>query len=167
MDTGVTIKGNIQKGCTFMLNQSLHFSSKTDDWATPQGFFECLQLEFQFSLDPCASLENAKCLKFFTVLENGLAQDWSNEIVFMNPPYGRGIGKWMQKAFESSRQGATVVCLVPSRTDTAWFHNYAMRGEIRLLRGRLKFGNAKNSAPFPSAVVIFRPPGSGLQIAKT
>ncbi len=149
-----------------MFNTSLHFSSKTDDWATPQAFFDHLKLEFPFSLDPCASPENAKCLKFYTAAENGLKQDWSNDIVFCNPPYGREIGKWMQKAFESSRQGATVVCLVPSRTDTHWWHNYAMRGEVRLLRGRLKFGNAKNSAPFPSAIIIFRPPGVGLQVAR-
>lgn len=79
----------------------------------------------------------------------------------MNPPYGRGIGQWMQKAYESAQMGATVVCLVPARTDTAWWHDYAMRGEVTFIRGRLKFGNAKNSAPFPSALIVFKPKETG------
>ena len=73
----------------------------------------------------------------------------------MNPPYGREIGAWMKKAYESSLQGAMVVCLVPARTDTKWWHDYAIKGEIEFIRGRLKFGKSKNSAPFPSAVVVF------------
>jgi hypothetical protein len=73
----------------------------------------------------------------------------------MNPPYGRAIKDWMAKAYDSSKNGAKVVCLVPARTDTAWWHDYAMKGEITFLRGRLKFGNSKNSAPFPSALVVF------------
>ena len=73
----------------------------------------------------------------------------------MNPPYGREIGKWMRKAYESSLYGATVVCLVPARTDTAWWHDYAMKGEVEFVRGRLKFGGSKASAPFPSAIVTF------------
>ena len=87
----------------------------------------------------------------------------ADAIVFMNPPYGGVIGHWMRKAYEASRGGATVVCLVPARTDTAWWHHFAMRGEVRLLRGRLKFGTARNSAPFPSAVVVFRPPSFALK----
>jgi len=78
-------------------------------------------------------------------------------VCWMNPPYGRTIGKWMRKAYESSLTGSTVVCLVPARTDTAWWHDYAIKGEVRFLRGRLKFGGSANSAPFPNAVVIFRP----------
>jgi site-specific DNA-methyltransferase (adenine-specific) len=134
------------------------FSSATAEWATPNWLFEALDREFGFTLDVCATHENAKCRKHFTRVENGLVQDWSDHVVFMNPPYGREIGCWMQKAYESARSGATVVCLVPARTDTEWWHKYAMRGEVRLLRGRLRFGNSQNSAPFPSAIVVFRPP---------
>jgi site-specific DNA-methyltransferase (adenine-specific) len=139
-------------------NMAVHFSSATDDWATPQWLFDALQREFAFTLDPCATVENAKCHRFFTREHDGLSQSWGDDVVFMNPPYGAMISRWMWKAYESARKGATVVCLVPARTDTAWWHDYAMKGEVRLLRGRLKFGNATNSAPFPSAIVIFRPP---------
>ena len=125
-------------------------------WETPQDLFDNLNAEFNFTLDPCCTKETSKCDKFFTP-DDGLLQDWSKDIVFMNPPYGRKIGYWMKKAFLESRKGATVVCLIPSRTDTAWWHDYAMKGEIRFIRGRLKFSGAKCSAPFPSAVIIFRP----------
>jgi phage N-6-adenine-methyltransferase len=141
-----------------MKDLAVHFSSETCEWSTPQWLFDALAREFAFTLDPCATRENAKCPRFFTREDDGLVQDWGDEVVFMNPPYGAAIGRWMRKAYESSRAGATVVCLVPARTDTAWWHLYAMKGEVRLLRGRLKFGNAQNSAPFPSAIVIFRPP---------
>ena len=131
-------------------------SSKTDLWETPQEFFDRLDAEFHFDLDVCALPENAKCKRYFTPTQDGLLQDWKG-VCWMNPPYGRQIGRWMKKAYESSvHGGATVVCLVPARTDTAWWHNYAMRGEVRFIRGRLKFGGSKNSAPFPSAVVVFR-----------
>ncbi len=132
----------------------VHYSSNTDEWPTPQAFFNELHGEFNFTLDPCASSGNAKCAKFFTKKDDGLLQDWSNERVFMNPPYGQAIKKWMQKAYEESLKGAVVVCLVPSRTDTRWWHDYAMKGKIRFIKGRLKFGESRNSAPFPSAVVI-------------
>jgi len=138
------------------MNSSLHFSSKTDLWETPADFFARLDEEFHFTLDVCALPENAKCRRFFTPEEDGLRQAWHG-CCWMNPPYGRTIGAWMRKAWEESRRGATVVCLVPARTDTAWWHDYAAKGEIRFLRGRLKFGHAKSSAPFPSAIVIFRP----------
>jgi len=132
-------------------------TSKTDLWSTPQDFFDKLDAEFHFTCDVCALPENAKCARYYTPTDDGLTQRWSG-VCWMNPPYGKVIGKWMQKAYESSiTGGATVVCLVPARTDTAWWHDYAMRGEIRFIRGRLKFGSSKNSAPFPSAVVIFRP----------
>jgi phage N-6-adenine-methyltransferase len=109
-----------------------------------------------FGLDPCATAENAKCPRYFTRADDGLAQEWTG-LVFMNPPYGREIGRWMAKAWEASQSSAgLVVCLVPARTDTRWWHEWAMRGEIEFLRGRLRFGDLRNSAPFPSAVVVFR-----------
>lgn len=137
-----------------MINTGL-FTSKTDLWSTPQDVFDKLNAEFNFTTDVCALPENAKCLHYFTPDQDGLAQRWQG-VCWMNPPYGREITKWMKKAYESSLSGATVVCLVPARTDTAWFWDYAMKGEIRFIRGRLKFGGNKNSAPFPSAIVIFR-----------
>ena len=138
-----------------MINEGL-FSSKTPEWETPQDFFDELDREFHFDVDVCATHENKKCARYFP--QFGLEQKWAGTC-WMNPPYGREIGKWVKKAYEASQGGATVVCLVPSRTDTKWFHDYCMKGEIRFIRGRLKFGGSKNSAPFPSAVVIFR--GSG------
>lgn len=132
-------------------------SSKSNEWSTPKAVFDALDREFGFTLDPCSTPENAKCSKFYTQIENGLEQDWTNERVFMNPPYGREIGRWMKKAWDSSRGGALVVCLVPSRTDTKWWHDFATRGEIRFLKGRLKFGDGLCNAPFPSAIIVFRP----------
>ena len=134
----------------------VRFSSKTDLWATPQEFFDKLNFLHQFELDVCATPQNAKCERFFTIEDDGLSQDWRGR-VWMNPPYGREIGRWMRKAYESSLAGATVVCLVPARTDTAWWHDYAAKGHVSFIRGRLKFGDAKNSAPFPNAVVTFYP----------
>lgn len=135
----------------------VHFSSKTALWATPQDFFDKLNEEFGFDLDVCATPENAKCTRYFTEQDNGPAQCWHGT-VWMNPPYGRKIGEWVKKAQESARRGATVVCLVPARTDTRWWHDHVMAGEIRFVRGRLKFGGSKNSAPFPCAIVVFRDP---------
>ncbi len=135
---------------------SVHFSSATDLWATPQDFFDRQNARFGFTLDVCATTENAKAARFFTTEDDGLSKTWDG-VCWMNPPYGRTIGRWMRKAYESSLSGATVVCLVPARTDTAWWHEYAMRGQIAFLRGRLKFGGAKNCAPFPSALVVFLP----------
>lgn len=135
----------------------VHFSSKTDDWATPQSFFNRLDNEFNFTLDPCANELNAKCPKFFTKDDDGLTQSWAGERVFMNPPYGRVIGDWVRKAYEEAQNDNTVVvALIPARTDTKYWHEYVMKAkEIRLVKGRLKFGDGRNSAPFPSAVVIF------------
>lgn len=132
------------------------YSSKKQDYETPQKLYDKLNREFGFTLDPCSTHENAKCKNHYTITENGLKQDWGAEIVFMNPPYGREISKWVKKAYDESLKGAIVVCLLPARTDTGWWHNYCMKGEIRLIRGRLKFSGSKNSAPFPSAIVIFR-----------
>ena len=139
------------------MNNELMFSSKTDLWSTPNDFFDKLNDEFHFTLDPCSTHENAKCYKHFTEEENGLLQDWSNEVVFCNPPYGRQIKHWVKKAYEESQKDNTkVVMLIPARTDTIYFHEYIYhKAEIRFIKGRLRFGNAKNSAPFPSMVVIF------------
>ena len=134
---------------------NVHFSSQTDQWSTPQKTFDELHAEFHFELDVCADEHNAKCRRYFTKEIDGLKQEWSG-VCWMNPPYGREISQWMAKAYESSLKGATIVCLVPARTDTNWWHEYAAKAkEIRFIRGRLKFGSAKNSAPFPSAIVIF------------
>ena len=140
------------------MNKELMFSSKTDMWATPQEFYDKLNDEFNFTLDPCATEDNAKCDNFFTVDDNGLKQDWSGNIVFCNPPYGRAIKEWVKKSYEESlKKNTTVVMLIPSRTDTIYFHEFIYgKAEIRFIKGRLKFGDAKNSAPFPSIVVIYR-----------
>lgn len=134
------------------------FSSATDDWATPPAVFATLDAEFDFDLDVCASPANAKCRRFFTAADDGLSKQWTGR-VWMNPPYGRGIGAWMTKAADAAAAGATVVCLVPARTDTRWWHEQVMAraAEVRLVRGRLRFGDGHNSAPFPSAVVVYRP----------
>ena len=131
------------------------FTSNTDMWATPQDFFDELNKEFNFTLDPCSTHENAKCEKHYTVEDDGLSKDWTGETVFCNPPYGKEIGKWVKKCMESV--GGARVALLPARTDTRWFHDYVYgRAEIRFVKGRLKFGDSKNSAPFPSMVAIWR-----------
>jgi len=163
--------------------QSVHFSSATCEWSTPQPLFERFDAQYHFDLDPCCTHENAKCETHFTEADDGLAQSWEAHRVWMNPPYGNptpacrsncrkkscvrrghhvenyipGIGDWMRKAWEESQRGALVVCLVPVRTDTRWWHQFAVNGKIEYLRGRLKFGDAKNCAPFPSAIVVFEP----------
>lgn len=127
-------------------------------WSTPQEFFNKLNEEFNFNLDPCSTHENAKCKKHFTIVEDGLKQDWEGQTVFCNPPYGRGIKDWIKKCYEESlKPNTTVVMLIPARTDTIYFHKYIYKKakEIRFLKGRLKFGEAKNAAPFPSMVVVF------------
>lgn len=135
-------------------NTEVMFSSKTDLWATPQSFFDKMNGEFNFDLDTCAIPENAKCERYFTPEIDGLSQSWGGYTAWCNPPYGREISKWVKKAAESK---ALVVMLLPARTDTAWFHDYIYhKAEIRFIRGRLKFGDGKNSAPFPSMVVVFR-----------
>lgn len=136
-------------------------SSKSIEWGTPQKWFEYLDLEFKFTLDPCATAENTKCKKFFTMEDNGLFRSWANERVFMNPPYGRGLGKWMKKAYTEARDNeAFVVCLIPARVDVDWWHRFVDRAsDVRFPKGRLKFENTGQSgpAPFPVAIVIFRP----------
>lgn len=131
----------------------VHYSSKSDEWETPWDLFIDLHCEFGFTLDPCATHENAKCEKYFTIEDDGLAQSWDGERVFCNPPYGRQISKWVKKASESR---GLVVMLLPARTDTVYFHDYIYgHAEIRFLRGRIKFGDGKSSAPFPSMIVVF------------
>lgn len=135
------------------MNQEVMFSSKTDLWETPQALFDELNREFGFQTDVCALPENAKCDEFYTQEQDGLSQQWTG-VCWCNPPYGRQVGKWVKKAAESD---ATVVMLLPARTDTKWFHDYILpNAEIRFIKGRLKFGGNKNSAPFPSMVCIFR-----------
>ena len=143
------------------MNKELMFSSKTDQWATPESFFNNLNGEFNFDLDPCADEYNHKCERYYTKEDNGLSQNWGGYRVFCNPPYGKEIGLWVKKAYEEGHKENTLVCLlIPARTDTKYFHDYILnRAEVRFIPGRLKFGNSKNAAPFPSMVVIFRGPG--------
>lgn len=138
------------------MNTEVMFSSKTDMWETPQDFFDKLNEEFHFTMDVCATPDNAKCERFYTKEQDGLNQPW-NGVCWCNPPYGREIVAWVRKAFFASVSGATVVMLLPARTDTLWFHEYIYKkAEIRFIKGRLKFGSSANAAPFPSMVVVFR-----------
>lgn len=141
-----------------MINPAL-FSSESENWATPQDLFDSLDHVFNFTLDPCASSTNHKCKKYFTKEINGLTKDWGGHKVFCNPPYGRdNTGLWIKKCFEESKKpGTIVVALIPVRTDTKWFHEYIYRtnAQVFFIKGRLKFGDSKNAAPFPSMIVIF------------
>lgn len=135
------------------MKTQVHFSSASFEWSTPGALFDAINGVCGFELDVCATPENAKCAKYYTIADNGLLQPWDG-MCWMNPPYGRTIADWMCRAYQESRKpGTVVVCLVPARTDTEWWHRYAMAGNILYLRGRLKFGGHKNSAPFPSAIV--------------
>lgn len=137
------------------MNMKVHYSSLSNEWSTPQAFYDELNKEFNFTLDPCADATNHKCPKYYTQADDGLSKSWNNETVFCNPPYGREIKHWVKKASEIV--GGVVVMLIPARTDTTYFHDYIYgKAEIRFVRGRLKFGDGKGSAPFPSMVVIFR-----------
>ena len=136
------------------------FSSAKGDWATPQDLFDRLSRVYgPFDLDVCASKDNHKCSAYFDLEADGLSKAWAQRMCWMNPPYGRGIGDWMRKAGQEAYIGATVVCLVPARTDTKWFHTWVVpfATEIVFLPGRVKFGGAATGAPFPSAVVVYRP----------
>ena len=140
-----------------MINQGL-FSSNSNEWATPQAFFDELNAEFHFNLDPCSTHENAKCERHFTLEDDGLSRDWGGDRVFCNPPYGRELSRWVKKCYDESRKPDTlVVMLIPARTDTSYFHDYIYHKarEIRFIRGRLHFNESKQGAPFPSMVVIF------------
>jgi len=136
------------------------WSKKSDEWETPQKLFDELNEEFHFTLDSCATAKNAKCMKFYTKRDNGLEQDWVSQNVFMNPPYSE-IYNWVEKAYNTNLNHtyAITVALLPARTDTKWFHEFCYKNsncEIRFIKGRLKFNGAKNSAPFPSMICIFR-----------
>jgi phage N-6-adenine-methyltransferase len=140
-----------------MMDTKVMFSSETDVWSTPQSFFDKYNARHNFDLDVCANHENAKCNIYFVKEVNGLVQRWWGN-VWMNPPYGREISKWVEKAYNSvfiDKTANKVVCLLPARTDTKWFHSFCMKGEVEFIKGRLKFGDSKNSAPFPSMVVVF------------
>lgn len=138
--------------------RSIHFSSQSNEWETPQTLFDRLHHEFAFTLDAAATRANAKCPRFFTCETDGLSQSWAGERVWCNPPYGREIGKWIEKAATSG--AVLVVMLIPARTDTKAWHEYIFgKAEIRFLPGRIKFlqsGGATNPAPFPSAIIVFR-----------
>jgi phage N-6-adenine-methyltransferase len=151
------------------MNREIMFSSKSDEWETPQELFDKLNKVFNFTLDPCSTHENAKCNKYYTKEDNGLSKDWSGEIVFCNPPYGNSISKWVEKCYKEGLKAVTVVMLIPSRTDTKWQHKYIFNNAkvICFIKGRLKFinrllpsykedGNFNiSSAPFPSQIVVF------------
>ena len=139
--------------------QQTMFSNNTDLWETPQGFYDNLNQKFSFTLDPCASALNTKCTKYYTEDDDGLSQDWGGHNVFVNPPYSKAR-EWVNKALqESKKPNTTVVLLVAARTDTRFFHDHCSQAnQIFFIKGRLKFGNSKNSAPFPSMVVIFGGP---------
>lgn len=140
------------------MNTEAMFSSATDLWETPQYFFDALDAEFGFDLDVCAMPENAKCERFYTPDEDGLAQPWDGKCCWCNPPYGRQIGKWVKKGYETAMNGGKVVMLLPARTDTRWFHSYINDvpiAQVRFVKGRLRFGNSKENAPFPNMVVVF------------
>jgi phage N-6-adenine-methyltransferase len=141
------------------IHESL-YSSRSEEWPTPRDFFDQLNEEFRFTLDPCATSKNAKCRTYFTKKDDGLARDWGFHVVFCNPPYGKCMRDWARKCYEASRAGAIVVLLAHARTDTRWFHDwvYGKAEQIRFIRGRLKFGDGRQSAPFPSLVAIYRPP---------
>lgn len=144
-----------------MGNLNVHFSSETNEWETPDELFSILDCFFRFTLDAAASVENKKCEKYYTLETDGLSQSWTNETVWLNPPYGREISKWVKKAYEESLVGhTTVVMLIPARTDTSYWHEYVMKSShIHFIKGRIKFKNkvkgADTPAPFPSAVIVF------------
>ena len=142
-------------------------SSNDDTWTTPKNYFDLVNAEFDFGLDAAALQSSALCTNWYgpdhldPSKRNALAIDYwihdsKGKPIWMNPPYGKDIKLFMAKAHAETKNGATIVCLVPSRTDTAWFQDYALPHEVRYIRGRLKFGGSKNAAPFPSALVVMR-----------
>jgi phage N-6-adenine-methyltransferase len=147
---GIGGKGNSQR-----MNCGM-FTSVTDEWETPRDFFDAIDAVFHFTLDVCATRDNTKCERYYTKGDDSLSKKWSG-VCWMNPPYGREISLWVKKAYESSLAGGTVVvCLLPARTDTRWWHDYILSRATRIwfIRGRLRF-SGKGSAPFPSALAVF------------
>lgn len=147
-----------QKAYRARKKRSVHFRSETADWSTPQDLFDTLNDEFKFTLDVCATAKNAKCPLYYTIQQDGLAQHWTGTC-WCHPPYGRGIERWIRKAYESSQMGATVVLLIPAHTDTRYWHDWVVRGETRFVKGRLRFSDSKSAAPHASVIVVFRPTG--------
>lgn len=147
-----------------MGKMDVHYSAERPDWETPEPFFTALNREFDFTLDVCATEYNAKCHAWIDARYDGLSLQWHG-VCWMNPPYGREIGPWVEKAYREAQRGCVVVCLLPARTDTRWWHTYVMRAsEIRFVKGRIKFVGAGENAPFPNAVVVFRPESAELII---
>ena len=139
------------------MKNELFFSSASDNWSTPQDLFDFYDRIYHFTLDPASTDENAKTEKHYTISDNGLNHSWEGETVWLNPPYGKEISQWLKKAYEEGQKENTiVVCLLPARTDTTWFHEYCTKGSIEFLRGRVKFSGQKNNAPFASMIVTFR-----------
>jgi site-specific DNA-methyltransferase (adenine-specific) len=142
------------------MNTDLMFSSKNEEWETPPWLFKKLDAHYHFVLDAACIAENALCSSYYTKYIDSLKQDWSKAgSVWLNPPYGRTIGQWVKKAYDESQKGCTVVCLLPARTDTRWFHEYCCKGITYFLKGRLKFlqnGEELDAAPFPSMIVVFQ-----------
>lgn len=132
------------------------FESATVEWSTPDSLWIPLNDEFKFTLDVCATADNTKCGQFFTKEQDGLKQSW-NGVCWMNPPYGREMAVWLKRANMERENGITTVALIPSRTNTGWWHDVVMKNEVRFVRGRPKFGNADQGLPWPLAIVIFRP----------
>jgi phage N-6-adenine-methyltransferase len=144
-----------------MKNAAL-FTSDRQDWETPPDLFKRYDDKYRFTLDVCATPENAKCREFISPEVNGLLWDWTEYRCWMNPPYGREIGQWVRKAYIESTKGAFVVALLPARTDTAWWHNWVIGpnpqhpyAQVEYLRGRIKFVGAKSTAPFPNAIAVY------------
>lgn len=140
------------------LNRGL-FSSVRGDWATPQQLIQALRTEFPFTLDACAAPDTAVADEWFSSANESIGPAVWSGVVWVNPPYGRGVDAWIVKAIQEAERGATVVMLLPARTDTAWFHELVIphAAEIRFLRGRLSFDDGKGRAPFPSMLLVFRP----------
>lgn len=138
-----------------MRNVAVNTMRKSEEWGTPLSVFGPLHEEFHFNLDPCATERNAKCILFHTRETDGLSSSWKGYgPVFMNPPFHE-VDRWVRKAYEESLGGETVVCLLPARVDTQWWHDYAIKGDIRWIRGRIKYEGAEHNAPFPSVIVVF------------
>jgi site-specific DNA-methyltransferase (adenine-specific) len=143
-----------------MVWNTVFWSSMKVTFPTPQYVFDLLDSEFHFDLDAAATADNTKCKNFISPEQDALkVADWPGSRIYLNPPYTKGLGHWIQKAFEESRKGKIVVCFVPARVDTRWFHKHCTSpdAEVRFLDHRISF-DGKNKAPFPSMVIVFRPP---------
>ena len=132
------------------------FKSESEEWTTPDSIFVPLNDEFHFTIDVAGSKDNAKCPNYYSKEDDALTKEWRG-ICWLNPPYGPNLPKWIKKAWDEAKKGATVVMLLPARTNTNYWHNYCFKGEVRFIRGYPKFNNAVQGLKFPLAVVIFRP----------